>query len=686
MKINKHDIEDFVSADEIVIALERESSKKLPVPVEYVKSSPFPFSFLKDYEHMRVLEEEYEHNPAIKKAVAKTKRAWLSEDRIKAYRALLPESEANKENEPNAKLRMLYNETVRNKGWQLLWIPSSMPYYNTTKGAFVNASNFTKTLIFSAWKMVPKMVSALVSYEAERLSIGRALEQRKETNHQYHDKRRYPYPLLTFKNTDGRLSGMNNLMLAYPSEFLARIYHPATNVTEKKTLGEVKKTISKVIKARLIELDVTSLGFASGDLQKWEWYALILLDKYEFHEGLNKWVQNQYDPYENQFENEDEKLENGARGKKNHFEEVRRCLIEPAYVPNVGKLKEKQLDDLCNHLADLCLGSPAVCCLRSFRATYLTGTTEPDIFHSSYKVGTGFLSLFNKPESIAIVNEFEDAGAYHKKVVNYAIHGNIQAMLDEFVYQLQESSGITGIEKCADFIRDILTVNAGNVDVKTLSTIGKNNSNTVNIRSHYAISFGIGSNAELKNGTRQIKVREAFNSPFRPFVLTSTSIGQEGLDFHFYCSKLIHWNLPHNPIDLEQREGRIKRFKGLNIRRKIADTYSLLISDIIDSKNIWERLFLMAEKHKPTDKCDLIPFWHMDGNEIHDIETIIPIYRYSKDLEKVNYIKMVLGNYRLTFGQPRQEELIYILGGIEKNLENRRLLKELCINLCPICY
>jgi hypothetical protein len=76
----------------------------------------------------------------------------------------------------------------------------------------------------------------------------------------------------------------------------------------------------------------------------------------------------------------------------------------------------------------------------------------------------------------------------------------------------------------------------------------------------------------------------------------------------------------------------------------------------------------------------------MDGNEIHDIETIIPIYRYSKDLEKVNYIKMVLGNYRLTFGQPRQEELIYILGGIEKNLENRRLLKELCINLCPICY
>nr|WP_270246095.1 helicase-related protein [Coprococcus sp. AM11-30B] len=42
----------------------------------------------------------------------------------------------------------------------------------------------------------------------------------------------------------------------------------------------------------------------------------------------------------------------------------------------------------------------------------------------------------------------------------------------------------------------------------------------------------------------------------RPFVLATTSIGQEGLDFHNYCCVIMHWNLPSNPIDLEQREGR----------------------------------------------------------------------------------------------------------------------------------
>ena len=48
---------------------------------------------------------------------------------------------------------------------------------------------------------------------------------------------------------------------------------------------------------------------------------------------------------------------------------------------------------------------------------------------------------------------------------------------------------------------------------------------------------------------------------FRPFVLASTSIGREGPDFHSGCHRLIHWNLPGNPVDLEQREARIHRDK-----------------------------------------------------------------------------------------------------------------------------
>jgi hypothetical protein len=47
---------------------------------------------------------------------------------------------------------------------------------------------------------------------------------------------------------------------------------------------------------------------------------------------------------------------------------------------------------------------------------------------------------------------------------------------------------------------------------------------------------------------RKEAVRTAFNSPFWPFVLATTSIGQEGLDFHPFCHAVVHWNLPSNPV------------------------------------------------------------------------------------------------------------------------------------------
>src|SRR5205814_3261270 len=75
--------------------------------------------------------------------------------------------------------------------------------------------------------------------------------------------------------------------------------------------------------------------------------------------------------------------------------------------------------------------------------------------------------------------------------------------------------------------------------------------------------------------TRKERVRAAFNSPFWPFVLVSTSVGQEGLDFHHYCHAVTHWNLPSNPVDLEQREGRINRYKGHAVLKNIAAAFAV---------------------------------------------------------------------------------------------------------------
>ena len=63
------------------------------------------------------------------------------------------------------------------------------------------------------------------------------------------------------------------------------------------------------------------------------------------------------------------------------------------------------------------------------------------------------------------------------------------------------------------------------------------------------------------------KCRDAFNTPFLPFVLMTTSIGTEGLDFHLYCNRLAHYTCPSSIVELEQKNGRIDRRRSLAQRR-----------------------------------------------------------------------------------------------------------------------
>ena len=183
---------------------------------------------------------------------------------------------------------------------------------------------------------------------------------------------------------------------------------------------------------------------------------------------------------------------------------------------------------------------------------------------------------------------------------------------------------------------------------------------------------------------RTFNVRDVFNSPFRPFVLTSTSIGQEGLDFHWYCKKIIHWNLPSNPVDLEQREGRINRYKGLVIRNNLDRRYNPTKKEnnIID---MWNSVFENSEEKKEAPN-DLIPYW-MLGDENRDdivkIERIIPYYPYSKDSEHLENLLKILSIYRISLGQARQEELInYLLQ--ESNEEKIKEINKLVLNLSPL--
>ena len=180
------------------------------------------------------------------------------------------------------------------------------------------------------------------------------------------------------------------------------------------------------------------------------------------------------------------------------------------------------------------------------------------------------------------------------------------------------------------------------------------------------------------NADRKKTIRNAFNSPFRPFVLATTSIGQEGLDFHNYCRKIVHWNLPSNPIDLEQREGRINRFECLAIRQNIAKRYG----NIHFTKDIWDEMFEVAAKSEKTDgSSDLIPYWGLrETDDMVKIERQVPMYPFSRDGLAYERLIKILSMYRLTLGQARQEELLEYLF---KSCDDPEKLRSLFINLSP---
>jgi len=200
-------------------------------------------------------------------------------------------------------------------------------------------------------------------------------------------------------------------------------------------------------------------------------------------------------------------------------------------------------------------------------------------------------------------------------------------------------------------------------------------------RARFALRFGDNRVDEERDTQRPTLVREAFNSPFWPFVLVSTSVGQEGLDFHLYCHSVVHWNLPANPVDLEQREGRVHRYKGHAIRKNLASAYGDAALSAAGS-DPWEALFAEGTRNRAKHENDLVPSWIFVNGPAR-IQRVVPMLPLSRDEARLAMLKRSLAAYRLAFGQPRQEDLIAFLDRALGQEELDRLSDELRINLTP---
>ena len=277
-------------------------------------------------------------------------------------------------------------------------------------------------------------------------------------------------------------------------------------------------------------------------------------------------------------------------------------------------------------------------------------------------------------------------------------------MLDEYIHLITEGQGISDTRVDEEYplwfttFIDAVSMKTSSYSVDTLESIREKHKIQGPIpsdfcgkrmRAHYAVGFINGQKEDEKSVNRKESIRNAFNSPFWPFVLATTSVGQEGLDFHYYCRKIMHWNLPSNPVDLEQREGRVNRFKCHAVRQNLAkrfiDNEIKNIPDIYKN-NFWKYIFKEADTNK--DGSDLVPYWGLSRELLPEnyinIERIVPMYPVSKDEMKYSKLLKVLSVYRSTLGQPHQEELVNnILNVLENKDYTEEDIKKLFIDLCP---
>lgn len=218
------------------------------------------------------IEKYFHKNPdEIKKA--NKKHLWINDSLISVYGELDP---------VNARLEKLKEVAFENKAGMLLWIPPSKPYYEP-QGVFKNAKNFSKIMVFSAWEMVPRMIASLISYEAERKTVGKLVAQNTErlnTSYFTPNNKRFPVARLRFNVTDDEPRAMSLFCLLYPSETLASVYDPI----ECLNAGKLIKDIEEDIRIRLSILLATLAEYQGDGRVDPRWYYLVplLLDNREY--------------------------------------------------------------------------------------------------------------------------------------------------------------------------------------------------------------------------------------------------------------------------------------------------------------------------------------------------------------------------------------------------------------------
>ena len=583
-----------------------------PIDIEYWKSIPYFASFMDGYKPAeRTKRLLAEGSSATARALRKTRT--LKAQAVEAFDPV---------DLGNGHLRALADETIGKGWWKLLWMPPSMPYLEPGEHfAPLSDGSVTKQVLFSAWSAAPTAIAALLSYEADRLAAG----DRELLRGNNPEARRAVGARLQYRLAEGRPAAMSTLAIFWPHPALAGMSDELTS-------------------ARRHGSRVTAADFASSFVVDGGPTAEQFPDAFFTLAGFLPQELSDVRPEDvASLVTEDE---DRSRGVTEH---VRRALEERAAAATVHP-----------DLGEVAAFSPGNVSLRALRSVAGASATEAGVWQSAFVLAEGLRTLFNRTETIALLTTlYGDGQPYWKSVLAYCADGNLRAMLDEYLFQLTSELGAKELDNASLMLVARRAVDA--ISLRSTRYLAHDNSaerRDVSFTARFALRYGgKQESTDEKSGVRQAEVRTSFNSPFAPFVLASTSVGQEGIDFHWWSHSVVHWNLPSNPVDFEQREGRVNRFAGHAVRKNVALKHweTVLASD---DPRAWHAAFDAAvadENHLG----EFSPWWMYPGPA--RIHRVLARYPLSRDIAKYERLRSALTLYRLTLGQPRQEDMVDML-------------------------
>ena len=297
--VNASDLKAYLGLHEVIAWLDSDQEDySTGNQIEFWKSAPYLLNFMErdDYKFKSLFRETLDsvrrgtlRSQSLAECVTRASEALLDWEHVDRYQRVLSK---------NPRVQALLEQTLEHEGcsvWRLLWLPPTAPYYRLA-GPFAKLTDplarlrLTKRLIFSNWRVVPKAVATLLSYEVER----RQFQSYQNRRRRYSDEVTRRARLMEFARSKGRLTGMPVLGMIYPSLVFATECDPLRLGSHWfcQAMTPSREELLDLVKVRLETLLAPMIATAEPSEQPdydWYWAAPILLDFKHYPEATQAW-------------------------------------------------------------------------------------------------------------------------------------------------------------------------------------------------------------------------------------------------------------------------------------------------------------------------------------------------------------------------------------------------------------